>query len=96
MEQKCNYCGKIFEHGISANMIIFCPHCKKSNGSISDYGFGPITPCDIYLGNVIIGHISRDYFLSSTEFKIQKQLSGKYAKLAVYHEAEDILKPYLE
>lgn len=96
MERECNNCGKTFEHGVSGNMIIFCPYCKKSAGSISDYGFGPITPCDIYCGKTIVGHISRDYFLTSTQFKIQKQLAGEYANLAVYQEAEDIIQPYLK
>jgi len=96
MERKCKFCGKIFEHGVSGNMIIFCPNCKKDTGSISDYGFGPITPCDIYLGDKIIGTISKDYFLTSKQFGVQKQLTGRYANLAAYHEAENIIQSYLE
>ena len=95
-EQKCNICGTTFEHGVSANMIIFCPNCKKPTGSISDYGFGPITPCNIYLGKILIGQISSDNLLVSNQFKIRKKLSGEYANLAVYQEAEDILKHYLK
>lgn len=95
MQQTCKFCGKKFNHGVSANMIIYCPNCKKLTGSISDYGFGPITPCDIYLGETKIGNISRDYILSSSQYKIHKKLSGEYADLAVYHEAEEIMQAYL-
>ena len=95
VKRKCNCCRKVFEHGVSANMIIFCPYCKNITGSISEYGFGPITPCDIYLGDQIIGHISNDYFLSSPRFNIQQKLTCGYKDLAAYQETEDILRPYL-
>lgn len=53
-------------------MIIFCPFCKKSTGSISDYGFGSIVPCDIYLGEKIIASIPSMNELISKEFGIKK------------------------
>lgn len=96
MERLCNNCEKFFKHGVSGNMIIFCPICKKSTGSISDYGFGPITPCDIYLGEKIIGSISKDYILQSACYNFEKKLTGTYANLAVYSEAEEYIKSYLQ
>lgn len=96
MEEKCNSCGEKFIHGISANMIVFCPHCRKTTGSVSDYGFGPITPCDIYLGDQIVGHIigrnSGEYRLVSDHFGLDMKLSREYKELSVYHEAEDVIE----
>lgn len=96
MERKCKYCNKVFEHGVSANMIIFCPNCKKSTGSISDYGFGPIVPCDIYVGEKIIASIPTMHKLQSTYLDLDRELSGKYADLQIYHEAEAIIASCLE
>lgn len=95
MERTCKFCGKIFKHGVSGNMIIFCPNCRKSAGSISDYGFGPIVPCDIYLGEKVIGNISEGYILQSKLFNLNMRLNGEYKNLAVYQEAEEIIQTYL-
>ena len=67
MDRKCNNCNKDFKHGISGNMIIYCPYCKKCTGSISDYGFGPIVPCDVYLGDKIIASMPSMDELASME-----------------------------
>ena len=72
MVLKCNNCGKEFKHGISGNMIVFCPFCKKSAGSISDYGFGLIVPCDVYLGEKIIASITSMNELISKELGIKR------------------------
>ena len=92
MDRKCNYCAKDFSHGISENMIIYCPYCKKCTGSISDYGFGPIVPCDVYLGDKIIASMPSMNELVSVEFGIKKVLSGTYANLEIYQEAEKIIQ----
>lgn len=91
MVRKCINCNKEFSHGVSGNMIIFCPYCKKSTDSISDFGFGPIVPCDIYLGDEIIASIPAMNELISLKFGLKRALSGKYANLEVYHEAEKII-----
>lgn len=95
MISKCNNCNKEFEHGISGNMILFCPFCRKSAGSISDYGFGPIVPCDIYLGNKIIASMPSMNELISEEYGIRKALCGSYSNLEVYHEVEKIIEELL-
>ncbi len=96
MIRKCNNCNKEFEHGISGNMIIFCPYCKKCTGSISDYGFGPIVPCDIYLGDKIIASMPSMTELISKEFGLRRTLYGKYANLEVYYEVEKIIGGLLD
>ena len=95
MVKKCKNCNKEFEHGISGNMIIFCPYCNKCVGSISDYGFGPIVPCDIYLGDRIIATMPSMDQLVSKELGLKKTLHGKYANLEVYTEAEGIIAEVL-
>ncbi len=96
MVTKCIRCNKEFEHENSGNMIIYCPYCKKSAGSVSDYGFGPIVPCDIYLGNKIIASIVSMNELISDEFGIKKSLSGRYENLEIYREAEIIIDELLK
>lgn len=96
MNRKCSNCNKDFEHGISANMIIYCPNCKKNMGSISDYGFGPIVPCDVYLGDKIIASLSSMDEIVSEYFGIRKALCGKYANLEIYHEVEKIIDELLK
>lgn len=91
MIEKCKCCSREFEHGNSGNMIIFCPYCKKSAGAVSDYGFGPIVPCDIYLGDKIIARITSMDSLVSEEFGIQRTLSGEYSDLKIYQEATEII-----
>lgn len=96
MISKCNNCNKNFEHGVSGNMILFCPYCRKCAGSISDYGFGPIVPCDVYLGDKIIASMPTMNEFISKEFGIRRTLLGKYADLDVYHEVEEIIAEKLE
>ena len=96
MIRECKRCNKEFEHGVSGNMIIFCPYCKKSTGSVSEYGFGPIVPCDIYLGEKIIASMPSVNELILNEFGIKKTLCGNYANLEVYKEVEEIIEEVLD
>ena len=91
MVSKCIRCNTEFEHENSGNMIIFCPVCRKCAGSISDYGFGPIVPCYIYLGDRIIASMPSMTELVSEELGIKTTLSGRYENLAIYKEAETII-----
>lgn len=91
MVSKCIRCNREFEHANTGNMIIYCPYCKKSTGSVSDYGFGPIVPCDIYLGDKVIASMPTMNELVSKEFGIKMTLSGKYENLEIYREAEMII-----
>ena len=95
LERVCDKCGVKYKVPITAaNLMFFCPECHSSNGSISDYGFGPITPCDVYSGNHKIGEITGgadDYHLTSKELGINVTLTRPYKDLAVYHEAESMI-----
>ena len=98
-KQKCKYCQTEYKVPITApGLMFFCPKCNSSNGSISDYGFGPIVPCDIYEGEHLIGRVSGgggEYRLESEAFGLNEALSQGYKDLAVYHEAEDIIRKCL-
>ena len=52
---------KEYDHEINykptANFIVFCPKCLKYT---CEYGFGPVTPCYIYLGNKEIGIVTEE------------------------------------
>lgn len=96
MVSKCINCSKEFEHGTSGNMIVFCPHCNKLTESVSDYGFGPVVPCDIYSGDRIIASISAANELVSEEFGLRITLCGKYENLEIYSEAGKIIEELLK
>lgn len=90
----CNNCKKEYEIPLSANFMYFCPDCKEYNGCECEYGFAPIVPCEIYLGEELIGRITGgadNYHLDSRRLGIHVKLTQKYKDLAVYHEARDII-----
>lgn len=60
VERKCAHCGNKYKYEAAANFMAFCPRCKKSDASECEYGYGPITPCKIYLGGETIGEVSGD------------------------------------
>ena len=49
-EIKCKYCDAKFSVQDSANFSVICSHCKRLSHLECEYGFGPVTPCRIYLG----------------------------------------------
>ena len=58
-----------------------------------EYGYGPITPCDIYLGDERAGRIDGNinYRLDSSRLNVHTALKKGYANLEVYKEATDII-----
>lgn len=78
-------------------MLYICPNCFSCAGYICEYGFGPITPCKILLGDKEIGIIDGDttYHLRSLMLGIDQDLEKDYKDLAVYKEAADIIASYL-
>lgn len=89
----CKQCGASYDAPTTGNTIYICPNCFSLVGSLSDYGFGPITPCEIMLGDREIGKITGGpaYHLQCRELGINTNLSGKYKNLEVYKEATDIV-----
>lgn len=89
----CNKCSQQYHINLSANLIVICAKCKCRIYSECEYGYGPITPCDIYLGDERVGRIDGNinYRLDSSRLNVHTALKKGYANLEVYKEATDII-----
>ena len=91
---KCQTCGTEYVIPLSANFMYFCPECREYNGCECEYGYAAIVPCEIYLGEELIGRLTGgvgDYRVDCERLGISTQLTQKYKDLAVYHEAIAII-----
>lgn len=91
---ECIYCGEKLSVEISANFKVICPHCKRSIYLECEYGYGPVTPCQIYWGRKIVGIVESEkasYYLNMDSKNIP--LSRLY--LETISEADEIVKEYL-
>ena len=97
---KCSECEREYVVPLKANFMYFCPECKEYNGCECEYGFAPITPCYVFVGDKEIGTISgggrESFYLISDKYSIDMKLSKGYKNLEVYHEAVSIIKKYIE
>lgn len=97
---ECKYCDNIINFSQAANFILYCPYCKREILMECEYGFGPVTPCAILLGEEkygeVIEDLMNDYFLELNGKRIK--LKEKYLK--ALEEADRIvrrdLKPELQ
>lgn len=89
----CRKCGKDYDVPTTPNYISICPHCFGYNFCECEYGYGPITPCNIFVGDTEVAQVtgSVDYYLDSEKLGVHKELKQKYKDLAVYYEATDII-----
>lgn len=89
----CKKCGNDYKVPLTANMISICPQCLTYNYCECEYGFGPITPCYIFVGDKEVAQITGNinYHLDSDELGIHMVLKQKYADLAVCKEATEIV-----
>lgn len=96
-EMVCNYCECKTSFEICADYIVFCPVCKRLINFVCEYGYGPVTPCTIYLGDKVIGRITEDknykYWLDIKETGKKVQLKTQY--LNALYESIDIMKRIL-
>lgn len=87
--KKCSSCAGAYEYEGFANLIAFCPHCHSCDLFLCDYGFGPVVPCRIYLGNEVIATVSyygkneRRYQYDSDKYDIHKILEHTYLEALV-------------
>ncbi|MBO6129409.1 MAG: hypothetical protein J6P79_11005 [Pseudobutyrivibrio sp.] len=97
---ECKTCGNTFSSPAAGNAIYLCPKCKAYVSCICDYGFGPITPCSIFLGEEEIATIIEPerlkYKLHSDELGIDIMLTKGYKNLEVYKEASSIIDEALK
>ena len=79
--QKCNF---NVEYELSANFMVFCPHCHDYIFLECEFGYGPVVPCFILLGTEKIAKIvtctydQNQYVLQSDHFGINIMLKHKY------------------
>ena len=96
---KCKECGKTYFSRSTTNTIFMCPECYAYNRCICDYGFGPIAPCDILLGDREVGSILRgdnSYSLAVYGTKKTIRLQKGYKELEIYKEAAERTKEQLK
>ena len=91
----CKLCGRSFSATPSANILMICPYCRTDIGSISDYGFGPIIPCDVYVGMEKVADIDENYVLKSDKYGISEKLTGEYKNLGYYKAAAEFMHEWL-
>ena len=97
MRLQCTNCNHEFIGKEEANAIYLCPKCFEYVNINCEYGFGPIVPCIIYLGDREIGKITgcESYRLDSLSLNIHCDLEKGYKNLEVYIEAIEIIKKEL-
>ena len=93
----CKNCDEFFELKTGPCYLVICPYCKKEVGSISDYGFGPIAPCSVYVGVEEFGEIIQKdgYTLISRKYGIEHRLNGGYKDLACYKDCARFVENWL-
>lgn len=81
---ECRYCDCKVPYVPSANIIVFCPKCKSCIYAECEYGYGPVTPCCIYLGEEVIGTVCVDnknqYFLQIESSRKKIKLKKRYSE----------------
>lgn len=94
-EIQCKYCDTKFERKIYGNYSVRCPHCYRVLEHLSDYGFGPVTPFYISVGNEVVGIVENncnDYILNFQG----KQIKLKEKYYNAVHEAEKYIVEQLQ
>lgn len=89
----CKKCGKTCCFTQTVNYIAICDACFSTIECECEYGFGPITPCEIYVGGKEVAKIvgGPSYRLESDTLNLHMDLQSGYEKLAVYAEATDVV-----
>ena len=94
---ECKQCGHSYSGPTTGNDIYLCPKCNAYVGCLCDYGFGPIVPCNIFLGEKKIAKVEyrnrtkTEYKLKSDTYGINIPLTKGYKNLEVYDEATKII-----
>jgi len=92
----CKTCNSEYSVNAGANILMICPYCKNDIGSISDYGFGPIVPCEVYVGMEKVADLDDKYVLRSEKYGINQQMTGEYKDLGYYKCVAEYMHEWLE
>lgn len=93
----CKYCDNQILHMPYANMILFYPACKHEIFVESEYGYGPVSPCFILLGEDSIGIVAQN---NKHEYSLQmksdeKRIRLRESYLKALHNASNIVRRIL-
>ena len=94
---KCKECNHVISYTQCANYIVFCPKCLKQSYLECEYGYGPVVPCNIFLGEKEIGVVNKrgyTYILQTQYSNEIIELENEY--LEALKEAAEIMKNMLE
>lgn len=93
----CKTCDRFYNLKAGPNYLVVCPFCKEYVGSESDYGFGPIAPCTVSIGEEVFGEILPvdGYTLVSEKFHVREWARGGYKDLECYKSAAETVKAWL-
>lgn len=92
---ECIYCDTKFSVEICANFSVICPCCKRNVYLECEHGFGPVTPCRIYLGEEIVGIVeskATSYYLNMR----RKNITLNNTYLDAISEAQKIVREHLK
>ena len=75
---ECKYCDCKVSYAPRANFIVFCPECKREIYLECEYGYGPVTPCSVLLGEASIGTVTVN---NKNEYLLEIKSDGKQNKI---------------
>ena len=94
---RCKECSCEINFAPCANFVVLCPGCLKYSYIECEYGYGPVVPCSIFLGEKEIGTVTqRGYkYILQTQYSDEiTVLENQY--LEALEEAAEIVKSKIE
>lgn len=89
--RECQYCDEIVEYEPEANFIVICSNCKRKIYFECEYGYGPVTPCSILLGQKRIAKVVTDHRNQYILYYNDHQIQLKERYLEALNEAVQII-----
>ena len=93
----CTDCGRSYTVEETGNTMVFCPSCRKMIFLTCEAGYGPVTPCNLYIGEEPAGSVvieNSTYILKSLYLSKVIPLQQRY--LQALYETQDIVETYLK
>lgn len=89
---ECRYCDRKITFKTSANFNVFCPNCKRELLLECEYGFGPVTPCNIWIGEELFATVKEKNLRYYMEMESKKEtIELKESYLEALYEAGKIV-----
>ena len=94
---RCKECNQEINFTPTVNFIVFCPNCLQYTFLECEYGYGPVVPCSILLGEKEIATVTQQdhtYILQTQYSEEIIVLEKRY--LEALKEAIEIIKSKIE